>query len=98
MLIRLGRRFEYYKPVVAVAAHRMHVAAAGQLHYVPERSETVAALFEKVAVNDKLILIGEVYLFKHTPEIFKIPVNIGNDKYPFVFRKPEPFDCCGSVV
>ncbi len=71
--------FEYRAPVVAVAAHGVHIAAARERHYISQRAEAVRALFEKVPVDDELIVRAKARLFQHALEVFKIAVYIRHD-------------------
>ena len=65
-------------PGVAVAADGMAVAARGELHYKSQRFEAVFPFFEKIAVYDELVALGEIDLFEKPSEIGHIRVYIRN--------------------
>ena len=69
----------------------MAVAALGELHYKSQHFETVLPFFEKVAVYDELVALGEINFFEKTPEIAHISVYIGNC-YDAPVTRIEPLD------
>ena len=69
---------DHIGPCVAVAAHRVAVAALGKLHYKAQRFKAPFAFFEKVAVNDKLVGLGKAYFLKKPSEIGHVCVYIRN--------------------
>ena len=69
---------DHIGPCVAVAAHRVAVAALGKLHYKAQSFKAPFAFFEKVAVDDKLVGLGKADLFEKPFKIGHVCVYIRN--------------------
>ena len=98
MLVTLPAVVKNRMPSVAVAPQGMDIAPFGQLHDIPQGFKTLVPLFQKVAVDNELILRREGCQLQDALEIFQVPVNIGYDKYSAATVKVQPLYAGRRVI
>ena len=67
------------RPAVAVAAHGVDISLLAKVHEIPQCFKAVLALFQKVAVDDKLVVLRKFDLFQQRLEIRQVAVDIGHN-------------------
>ena len=66
------------RPAVAVAANGVDIAPLTKAHEISQRFKAVLALFQKVAVDDKLVVLRKSDFAEQRPEIRQVAVDIGH--------------------